>query len=122
MKIWLDAQLPPALARWFQEQPWGIKAVAVRDIGMRDASDPEIFAEDFRRSARSRCSCHDQGSGFHPTTGCSRPSSTGHLVAAGQHEHGGLERSVEQDTAAGSGAAEAGRTLRGDQAPRNREH
>jgi predicted nuclease of predicted toxin-antitoxin system len=45
MKIWLDAQLPPALARWFQEQPWDIKAVAVRDIGLRDASDPEIFAK-----------------------------------------------------------------------------
>jgi predicted nuclease of predicted toxin-antitoxin system len=37
MKIWLDAQLPPALARWIQEQPWDIEAVAVRDIGMRDA-------------------------------------------------------------------------------------
>ena len=45
MRIWLDAQMPPALARWIQEQPWGIEAVAVRDIGMRDASDPEIFAE-----------------------------------------------------------------------------
>ena len=45
MKIWLDAQLPPAVARWIQEQPWDIEAVAVRDIGMRDASDPEIFAE-----------------------------------------------------------------------------
>jgi len=43
MKIWLDAQLPPALARCIQEQPWNVKAVAVRDIGMRDASDPEIF-------------------------------------------------------------------------------
>ncbi len=63
-----------------------------------------------------RGSCHDQGSGFHPIAGGSRPSSTGHLVAAGQHEQRGLETSVEQDPAAGSGAAAAGRTLRGDPA------
>ena len=44
MKLWLDAQLPPALAPWIQEQQsWGIDAVALRDIGLRDASDREIF-------------------------------------------------------------------------------
>jgi predicted nuclease of predicted toxin-antitoxin system len=43
MTLWLDAQLPPALARWIGEQPWGVDAVAVRELGLRDASDPEIF-------------------------------------------------------------------------------
>ncbi|MFN4867057.1 MAG: DUF5615 family PIN-like protein [Cyanobium sp.] len=43
MKLWLDAQLPPALARWISEQSWGVDAAAVREIGLRDASDPEIF-------------------------------------------------------------------------------
>jgi len=43
MTLWLDAQLPPALARWISEQPWGVSAVAVRDLGLRDASDQEIF-------------------------------------------------------------------------------
>ena len=43
MTLWLDAQLPPALARWISEQPWGVDAVAVRELGLRDASDPEIF-------------------------------------------------------------------------------
>jgi predicted nuclease of predicted toxin-antitoxin system len=43
MTLWLDAQLPPALARWISEQPWGVNAVAVRDLGLRDASDQEIF-------------------------------------------------------------------------------
>lgn len=43
MTLWLDAQLPPALARWIGEQPWGVDAVAVREIGLRDVSDPEIF-------------------------------------------------------------------------------
>jgi predicted nuclease of predicted toxin-antitoxin system len=43
MKIWLDAQLPPALAPWLQTT-FGIEAVAVRDMGLRDSKDPEIFA------------------------------------------------------------------------------
>ena len=40
---WLDAQLPPLLAGWINAQGWGLHAVAVRDVGMRDASDPVIF-------------------------------------------------------------------------------
>ena len=43
MKLWLDAQLPPLLAGWINAQGWGIEAVAVRDLGLRDASDPVIF-------------------------------------------------------------------------------
>lgn len=43
MKLWLDAQLPPLLARWINEQRWALQASAVREVGMRDASDPEIF-------------------------------------------------------------------------------
>jgi hypothetical protein len=43
MTLWLDAQLPPLLAAWIHAQNWGIKAVAVREIGLRDASDPVIF-------------------------------------------------------------------------------
>ena len=43
MKLWLDAQLPPLLARWINEQRWALQAIAVREVGMRDASDPEIF-------------------------------------------------------------------------------
>ena len=41
MKILIDAQLPPALAKMLCEQ--GADAVAVRDIGLRDASDSEIW-------------------------------------------------------------------------------
>ena len=40
--LWLDAQLPPALAPWLQEK-LSISAEAVRDLGLRDASDEEIF-------------------------------------------------------------------------------
>ena len=43
MRLWLDAQLPPLLADWINAQVWGIQAFAVRDVGLRDASDPEIF-------------------------------------------------------------------------------
>lgn len=43
MIIWIDAQLSPALAPWMAEQ-FGVQAVALRDIGLRDAKDREIFA------------------------------------------------------------------------------
>jgi predicted nuclease of predicted toxin-antitoxin system len=43
MRLWLDAQLPPLLAGWINGQGWGIQPVAVRDHGLREASDPAIL-------------------------------------------------------------------------------
>lgn len=42
MKYWIDAQLPPTLAAWLSDQ-FRVDAVALRDIGLRDAQDDEIF-------------------------------------------------------------------------------
>lgn len=42
MRVWIDAQLPPALAVWLRET-FGLDAHAVRDVGLRDAADEEIF-------------------------------------------------------------------------------
>lgn len=42
MKIWIDAQLSPALAPWLTTT-FGVDAVSVSRILMRDAEDPEIF-------------------------------------------------------------------------------
>ena len=41
MIIWLDAQLSPHLAPWIAET-FGIRAKAVREIGLQDASDRKI--------------------------------------------------------------------------------
>jgi predicted nuclease of predicted toxin-antitoxin system len=41
MRFLIDAQLPPVLARWFQEQ--GYESRAVRDEGLRDADDSTIW-------------------------------------------------------------------------------
>jgi predicted nuclease of predicted toxin-antitoxin system len=43
MKIWVNAQLPPAIANWIVEN-FNLEAVAVRELDLRDATDPEIFA------------------------------------------------------------------------------
>jgi predicted nuclease of predicted toxin-antitoxin system len=43
MIIWVDAHLSPAIAIWITKT-LGINALALRDIGLRDAEDPEIFA------------------------------------------------------------------------------
>lgn len=42
MIFWVDAQLPPGLAAWLT-QSCGLQAVALRDLGLRDAEDAEIF-------------------------------------------------------------------------------
>ena len=42
MKIWIDAQLPPTLANWLTET-FDLEAEALRDLGLRDAEDMEIF-------------------------------------------------------------------------------
>lgn len=42
MKFWLDAQLPPQLAGWLASE-FGVEASPLRDLGLRDAEDAEIF-------------------------------------------------------------------------------
>jgi predicted nuclease of predicted toxin-antitoxin system len=42
MTIWIDAQLSPAIATWITIT-FGITALALRDVGLSDAEDPEIF-------------------------------------------------------------------------------
>jgi predicted nuclease of predicted toxin-antitoxin system len=42
MKVWVDAQLSPAIARWLQEAH-GVDASALRDLGLRDSEDEAIF-------------------------------------------------------------------------------
>src|SRR3972149_4485613 len=43
MKIWVDAQLSPALATWLSAT-FQLEATAVRDVGLRNAEDEDIFA------------------------------------------------------------------------------
>ena len=43
MTVWLDAQLPPALAPWLAET-FSIEANAVRDLGLLQSTDETIFA------------------------------------------------------------------------------
>jgi predicted nuclease of predicted toxin-antitoxin system len=42
--IWLDAQLSPRLVRWM-EVTFGVKCYHVRDLALREAEDPAIFAK-----------------------------------------------------------------------------
>jgi predicted nuclease of predicted toxin-antitoxin system len=43
MIIWLEAQLSPAVASWITRE-FSVSAVAVRDLGLRDAKDQDIFS------------------------------------------------------------------------------
>lgn len=42
MTLWLDAQLPPQLAPWITET-FGHAAYSVKYLGLRDATDEEIY-------------------------------------------------------------------------------
>jgi predicted nuclease of predicted toxin-antitoxin system len=42
MTIWIDAHLSPVIAIWITAT-FGISALALRDVGLRDAEDAEIF-------------------------------------------------------------------------------
>jgi predicted nuclease of predicted toxin-antitoxin system len=44
MTIWIDAQLSPAIALWI-ENNFDVKAIALRELGLRDSEDEEIFLE-----------------------------------------------------------------------------
>lgn len=49
MKFLIDAQLPPALARWLRE--CGHEAEHVEDVGLREADDTVIWAHALRKGA-----------------------------------------------------------------------
>ena len=51
MIIWIDAQLSPSLALWINQTFDGIKTQSVRSIGLRNASDKEIFRQAGLQSA-----------------------------------------------------------------------
>ena len=42
MIIWIDAQLSPAIASWISAN-FSVTAVALRDLGLREATDKQIF-------------------------------------------------------------------------------
>ena len=42
MNFWIDAQLSPALAPWLSDT-FAVEAFSLRWLGLRDASDEEIF-------------------------------------------------------------------------------
>jgi predicted nuclease of predicted toxin-antitoxin system len=42
MTIWIDAQMSPAIAAWVSSN-FAVSALAIRDLGLRDAEDEEIF-------------------------------------------------------------------------------
>jgi predicted nuclease of predicted toxin-antitoxin system len=42
VNVWIDAQLSPALATWFLEH-FGIEAIPVRALDLRNADDETIF-------------------------------------------------------------------------------
>jgi predicted nuclease of predicted toxin-antitoxin system len=41
--LWLDAQISPVMAVWLRMR-FDVDALPVRDLGLRDAEDPEIYA------------------------------------------------------------------------------
>jgi len=45
MKVWIDAQLSPAIAAWINRRFENIEAQSIRAVGLRDSLDYEIFSK-----------------------------------------------------------------------------
>jgi predicted nuclease of predicted toxin-antitoxin system len=58
VRFWLDAHLSPKLIPWLRKE-FDLEAAAVRDLGLRDAKDPEIFHEARRQRAVVMTKDHD---------------------------------------------------------------
>ena len=43
MKIWIDTQLSPLITSWIKNK-FNIETTPVRDLGLRDATDKEIYS------------------------------------------------------------------------------
>ena len=50
MSLWIDAQMSPAIAVWISSN-FAMNAIAVRDLGLRGATDHEIFLAAKRENA-----------------------------------------------------------------------
>lgn len=48
--IWVDAQMSPAIAAWISTN-FPVSCLPVRDVGLRDAEDREIYLEARKQSA-----------------------------------------------------------------------
>jgi predicted nuclease of predicted toxin-antitoxin system len=48
--IWIDAQMSPVIAAWITAN-FSVTCLAVRDVGLRDAEDREIFLAARKQSA-----------------------------------------------------------------------
>jgi len=42
VKVWVDAQLPPGICAWLGSE-FGVEATGIRELGLRDANDGDIF-------------------------------------------------------------------------------
>lgn len=50
-EFWLDNHLSPAIARWLRETFVEVSARAIRDVGLRSATDRQIFDAAFEAGA-----------------------------------------------------------------------
>lgn len=50
MSLWIDAQMSPAIAVWISRS-FAMNTMAVRDLGLREATDQEIFQAAKRENA-----------------------------------------------------------------------
>ena len=113
MKLWLDAQLSPRLARWIVEQ-FGIDASPIRDLGLRDARDREIFLAARQANAIHRA---DQRLRLRTASPGARTAASRGLAPLRQHLGGVIPRNPPGDVASGGEDARGRRGIGRDHRP-----
>ena len=102
MKFIVDAQLPPALARLLRES--GCDASAVREIGLREANDAEIW----RYAVQQQAAIITKDEDFAERSLYSRDQPGDRLVANWQHVESGAVKMVCAAVARNHAAHRAG--------------
>ncbi len=106
MKIWIDAQLSPAIADWIRSE-FGFDAVAIREIGLRDAEDLEIFI-----SAKAENAIRDdKGSRFRFVDRPFWPATADHWLTCGNTSNRKLKKILSQTLTEAVSLLNSGETI-----------
>jgi predicted nuclease of predicted toxin-antitoxin system len=106
MIIWLDAQLPPSVAAWITAT-FGVEAHAVRDLGLRDARDPQVF----QAAGAARAVVMTKDSDFVELLQRLGPPPKVLWVTCGNTSNARLREVLQLELAAAIGRLEAGEAL-----------
>jgi uncharacterized protein with PIN domain len=104
LRVWIDAQLPPALARWLRTE-YGVDAAHVEEVGLLRATDAEIF----RAAREAKVIVAAKDADFVAAARAARPAPTASVGDVRERLERAPPHALSSAVAAGRGALSSGR-------------